>query len=99
MTQTSPFPPNKFKPGSQNWRVFNEVKRYHRVLNVEIRRGLGGPEIMNTTGRASDVREYLSMFGWILSDAKPVNPEIQPGVFEYLAEQIMEKGVSSGGKI
>jgi len=95
MTQTSTgnpesFPPNKFKPGSQNWRVFNEVKRYRRVLNVEIMRGLGGPPIMNTTGRCSDVRDHLAKYGWILSDAQPVNPEIQPGVFEYRAKQIME---------
>jgi hypothetical protein len=55
------------------------------VRNVEVLMGLGGPRIMNTTGRASQVRSYLRTVGFDLREARSVNGR---GVFEYVVEQV-----------
>jgi hypothetical protein len=68
MTQTSIFdqpqyPPNPYPIGSQKWRVYNRLSRYQRVTNIEVMMGLGGPRIMNTTGRLSEIRSFLEPHG------------------------------------
>ncbi len=57
------YPPNPWKPGSQCYRIYDHLSRCGRVTNREIRYGLGGPEIYNTTGRASEVRDFLKFHG------------------------------------
>lgn len=85
------FPANPYQSGSQKDRIYGRLKRYKRVTNVEIMYGLGGPRIMNTTGRASEIRKYLERQGWCL-DCRPVNPDIVPGVWEYRAIHFKEEG-------
>ncbi len=72
------YPPNPFKPGSQNFRVYSRLVRYGRVKNIEIMLDLGGPRIMNTTGRAADVRDFLKPHGIKLHCER-----IHDGLFEY----------------
>ena len=57
------YPPNPYKEGSQCFRIYNRLSRYGRVTNKEIRYGLGGPEIYNTTGRAAEIRSFLAPHG------------------------------------
>ncbi len=82
MTQTdlfeNPLPPNPYPTGSQKFRIYNRLARYGRVKNVEIMLGLGGPRIMNTTGRASEVRDFLRDHGICLHCTR-----INAGLFEY----------------
>ena len=65
-------PPNHYVPGSQCWRIYRRLALYGRVTNKEIRYGLGGPEIYNTTGRTSSIRKFLKPFGIKLCSA-PAN--------------------------
>lgn len=64
MTQTTinfrPLPDNPFRPGSQNWRLYERAKE-GPVTNGEI---LYKMHIANSTGRASDVREFLEPHGF-----------------------------------
>jgi len=81
MTQTSIFdqyPPNPWKPGSQCFRIYHRLSRYGRVTNKEIRYGLGGPEIYNTTGRTSDIRDFLTPHGIKLNCER-----LNGGLYEY----------------
>jgi hypothetical protein len=83
MTQTGlfdqPQPPlNPYKIGSQCFRIYHRLIRYQRVTNVEINMGLGGPRIMNTTGRASSIRAFLKPHGIKLHCER-----IHDGLFEY----------------
>lgn len=71
-------PPSPFKTGSQNDRVYRRIKRFGKVKNIEILYGLGGSRILNTTGRASSVRKFLSLHG-----IKLRCEEIREGVWEY----------------
>lgn len=56
-------PPNPYKPGSQNYRLYSRLSRYKRVLNFEIQLGLGGPRILKYTNRVSECRSYLQRYG------------------------------------
>ena len=56
-------PDNPYKSGSQHYRIYQRLARYGRVKNIEIMLGLGGPRIMNTTGRASTIRKFLKDYG------------------------------------
>jgi hypothetical protein len=83
MVQTSifdqPQPPlNPYKVGSQCFRIYHRLVRYGRVTNREIRYGLGGPEIYNTTGRTSSIREFLAPHGIKLHCER-----LHDGLFEY----------------
>jgi len=80
------FPPNIYPIGSQKYRIYRRLERYGRVRNIDIMLGLGGPWIMNTTSRQSEVRAYLISHGWCL-DCAPVSPELAPGVWEYTVKQ------------
>jgi len=57
-----PLPPNPFKPGSQNSRLYERVK-LGAVTNGEI---IYGMRIANSTGRASEIREFLAPYGFHL---------------------------------
>ncbi len=72
------YPPNPWPIGSQKWRIYNRLSRYGRVTNIEIMTGLGGRHIMNTTGRTSEVREFLKPHGIKLHCER-----IHDGLFEY----------------
>ena len=72
------FPPNPWKPGSQCHRIYHRLIRYQRVTNVEINVGLGGPRIMNTTGRCSSIREFLKPHGIKLHCER-----VHDGLWEY----------------
>ena len=74
-----PLPPNPYRTNSQRYRIYNRLARYGRVKNVEILFGLGGPRIMNTTGRTSEIREFLKPFGFQLH-CYPINND---GVYIY----------------
>ena len=73
-------PPNPYKTGSQRFRIYQRLQRYGRVKNVEIMFGLGGPRIMNTTGRVSEIREFLKPH-CINLDCQPVNGRT---IYEYV---------------
>jgi len=73
-----PMPPNPFHQGSQNWRIYDYVEQHGRVKNIEILHGLGGPPIMNTTGRASAIRQYLEKHGFTFPSR-----QLGDGVFLY----------------
>ncbi len=75
MTQ---IPVNPYKPGGQCFRIYHRLVRYGRVTNREIRYGLGGPEIYNTTGRASAIRAFLRPHGIRLHCER-----VHDGLFEY----------------
>ena len=64
MVQTSifdkPYPPSPWKPGSQNHRLYERAKK-GPVSNGEI---IYGMRIANSTGRASEVREFLALHGF-----------------------------------
>jgi len=83
MTQTEIdfnfLPPNPYPTGSQKFRIYQRLARYGRVKNIEIMLGLGGPRIMNTTGRCSEVRAFLKDH-CIALHCQPVNNN---GVHEY----------------
>ena len=81
MTQFS-LPPCPWPAGSQKQRIYRRLAAYGRVRNVEILLGLGGPRIMNTTGRCSEIRSYLQPHGIDLH-CHPVNDS---GVYEYRIE-------------
>ncbi|MFH2074340.1 MAG: hypothetical protein ABIJ57_03190 [Pseudomonadota bacterium] len=72
-------PPNPYKPQSQKGRIYNRIARYGRVRNIDILFGLGGPRIMNTTGRCSEVRDFLRDHGFRLE----CNPIGNDGVYLY----------------
>ena len=72
-----PYPPNQFKPGSQNYRVYERLKR-GPVTNIEIVRQMF---VLNSTGRISEVREYLKNYAMDVK-AKPL-PEKGKGQWEY----------------
>ncbi len=83
MVQTSIFdqpsyPPNPYKAGSQAYRIYHRLIRWGRVSNIEIMLGLGGPHIMNTTGRTSEIREFLKPHGIKLHCQR-----LHDGLFEY----------------
>jgi hypothetical protein len=71
-------PPNPFDVGSQNWRIYRRLALYGRVTNRDIRYGLGGPEIYNTTGRCSDIRAFLKPHGIALHCER-----VRGSLFEY----------------
>jgi len=73
-------PPNPYPDGTQKHRIYHRLARYGRVKNIEIMFGLGGPRIMNTTGRTSEIREYLKSY-CINLECIPVNNE---GLYEYV---------------
>jgi hypothetical protein len=77
--ERDPLPPNPYKTGSQCFRIYHRLQRYGRVKNIEIMLGLGGPRIMNTTGRCSSIRKFLRDYG-INLNCQPVNND---GVHEY----------------
>lgn len=82
MTQTTLdflFPPNPYKPQSQNYRLYQRLARYRRVMNFEIQLGLGGPKILKYTNRVSDCRNYLKQHGFDIQ-CRPGHSE---GVYEY----------------
>lgn len=56
-------PPNHYVPGSQCWRIYRKLAMYGRVTNRDIRYGLSGAEVFNTTGRCSDIRKFLKPYG------------------------------------
>jgi len=55
----NPYPVNPFKHGSQNHRVYERLK-LGSVTNLEI---VTEMKILNSTGRVSDVREFLKNHG------------------------------------
>jgi hypothetical protein len=55
----TPYPANPFKKGSQNYRVYERLKQ-GPVTNVKIVKEMC---ILNSTGRISEVREYLKDHG------------------------------------
>ena len=79
MTQTSifdqpRFPANPFKAKTQNNRLYERLLR-GPVTNAEIVRDYG---IFNSTGRVSEVREYLKPHGIALYCER-----LHDGLFEY----------------
>ena len=74
-----PLPPNPYRTNSQRYRIYRRLAMYGRVKNFEIMFGLGGPRIMNGTGRTSEIREFLRDFGFRLV-CNRINDN---GVFEY----------------
>ncbi len=65
MVQTSLFenpvyPPNPFKAGSQNHRIYERAKK-GPLTNGEI---VYGMRIQNSTGRCSEVRDFLKDYGF-----------------------------------
>jgi len=75
---TKDIPPNPFKNGTQCYRIYRRLLMYRRVTNVEINLGLGGPRILNTTGRCSSIRGYLKDHGIALHCDR-----VRAGLFEY----------------
>ena len=75
-------PPNPYKEGSQKHRIYRRIAQYRRVLNTEIYYGLGGPKILNGTGRTSEIRDFLCLNGFSLR-CVPIGTGPNPGVFEY----------------
>ena len=59
-------PPCPYKPQSQKGRIYARLARYGRVKNIDILYGLGGPMILNGTGRCSEIREFLKPHGFKL---------------------------------
>lgn len=55
-----PLPVNTFKPGSQNYRLYERAK-LGPVTNGEI---IYQMRIANSTGRASEVRDFLALHGF-----------------------------------
>lgn len=76
---TTNLPPNPYQEGTQKHRIYQRLSRYGRVKNIDILFGLGGPRIMNTTGRCSEVRAYLKNY-CVNLECRPVNGS----VFEYI---------------
>ena len=79
MVQTSifdkqPFPPSPFKPGSQNHRLYEELKG-GPVTNARIIQQYG---IFNSTGRCSEIRAFLKPHGIALHCER-----VHDGLFEY----------------
>ena len=74
-----PLPPNPYRTNSQRYRIYDRLARYGRVKNIEIMFGLGGPRIMNGTGRTSEIREFLKPYGFKLH-CYPINND---GVYIY----------------
>jgi hypothetical protein len=68
------YPPNPFKPGSQNFRLYNRIKE-GAVTNAEIIRTHG---IFNSTGRISEIREFLAPHGIRLECQR-----VKDGLFQY----------------
>ena len=80
MTQTAlnfrPSPSSLFRPGSQNFRVYERLLA-GPVSNVEIVKGM---DILNSTGRASDVRKALKPY---LMDVEATPDPMRTGVWVY----------------
>jgi hypothetical protein len=79
MTQTGlfdqpQFPPNPFKPGSQKYRIYEELKD-GPITNARIIQQYG---IFNSTGRCSEIREFLKPHGIKLHCER-----LRGGLFEY----------------
>jgi hypothetical protein len=79
MVQTSIFdqpsyPPNPYKTGSQNYRLYNRIME-GPITNAEIIRTHG---IFNSTGRISEIREFLAPHGIKLHCER-----VHDGLFEY----------------
>lgn len=55
-----PYPPNPYRPGSQKCRLYDHLKLRGEVTNGEIVYGL---RIANSTGRISEIREFLAPHG------------------------------------
>lgn len=68
------FPANPFKPESQNYRLYERLKD-GPVTNAEIVQDHG---IYNSTGRVSEIREFLTPFGIKLHCER-----LHKGLFEY----------------
>jgi len=69
-----PLPPNPYKIGSQCYRLYNRIKE-GAVTNAEIVRTHG---IFNSTGRISEIREFLAPHGIRLECQR-----VKDGLFEY----------------
>jgi hypothetical protein len=78
-------PPNPFHQGSQNWRIYEHIEKNGWVKNIEILGGFGGPPIMNTTGRASAIRQYLEKHGFMFPSR-----EVGNGVYLYEVIEAVE---------
>lgn len=79
MTQTSLFtnpiyPPNPFKIGSQNHRLYERAKE-GSITNGEI---IYKMRIANSTGRLSELRAFLAPHGYHLQCRR-----VNKGLFEY----------------
>lgn len=70
----APYPANPFKAGTQNHRVYEQLKE-GPVTNIKIVQEM---RILNSTGRISDVRGFLKDYG-IDVKAKPLGS----GQWEY----------------
>lgn len=68
------YPPNPYKPGSQNFRLYNRIRK-GAVTNAEIVRTHG---IFNSTGRISEIRAFLKDHG-----IKVECERVHDGLFEY----------------
>lgn len=82
---THALPPNPYKPGSQNFRLYGFLVQHKKVLNYEIQQGLGGPKILKHTNRISECRSYLKSHGLDISCI----PTDDTGVREYRVEGVM----------
>lgn len=69
-----PLPPNPWKAGTQNFRLYERMKQ-GPVTNAEIVRTHG---IFNSTGRVSDIREFLAPHGIRVECQR-----VHDGLFEY----------------
>lgn len=68
------YPKTPFTYGSQSWRLYERLKE-GPITNIEIIRSMN---IVNSTGRASEVREFLEKNGYqLIAQAKG------GGVYEY----------------
>lgn len=68
------YPANPFTYGTQSWRLYDRLKD-GPVTNIEITRDM---HIMNSTGRASDVRDFLEKEGYQL-----IAKSMGNGIYEY----------------
>jgi hypothetical protein len=68
------FPPNPYKPDTQKHRLYESLKS-GPISNSHVVRDLG---IFNSTGRLSEIREYLMLHGIHLNCRR-----IKDGLYEY----------------
>lgn len=68
-------PPNPFRNGSQNFRLYNRLAECGPMTNAEIVREMS---ILKYTGRLTDIRQHLEGTGWTVKST-----ELDGGLWRY----------------